>query len=188
MWLFACIHVCARARVCVLMCNVFIRVCMYDWACVCDACAYVHMWAVPSTLTGQDHDHTPLLQRPRHGSGVSESSALANVSGGSESAVHFRSTKEQLDFKSSKKQKRPQDCAVVVAWLENLNDMAHFPHRQLTHSLHGLMFPPPVPSSATPQLFDPKKHYQGQPFLPTIFIYPLPSGLYRIHTWVPAVR
>jgi hypothetical protein len=138
----------------------------------------------------QDHEHTPTLTRPRQGSGVSESSAMANASIVPEGTSHFKPSKEPPELshhKSSKKQKRSQDCAVMVVWLENLSDMAKFPHRQLTSSLHGLMFPPPVPSS-TRQLFDPKKYYQGQPYLPVIFVYPLPAGMYRIHTWIPAVR
>ena len=143
---------------------------------------------------GQDHEHTPTLTRPRQGSGVSETSAMANpnLSGGHDnSSLFFKPTKEQPEIshsKSSKKQKRSQDCGVMVVWLESLADMAKFPYKQLTSSLHGLMFPPPVPSSAVRPVFDPKKYYQGQPYLPTIFIYPLPAGMYRIHTWIPAVR
>lgn len=149
-----------------------------------------------------DRFPTPSMQRPRQGSGVSQSLAQASAGGSMDKLPHSRpvareasvdttasSTHHPQTLHRSRKHKRTQDCAVVVAWLESLHDMVNFPIKQLSQSLHGLMPPPPVSSSVAAQLHaSDKASYLGRPYLPVIFVYPLPSGLYRIHTWIPAAR
>ena len=76
----------------------------------------------------------------------------------------------------------------MVAWLESMDDMGNFPIKQLSQSLHGQMPPPPVSSTLAAKLYTSDKGYLGRPYLPVIFVYPLPSGLYRIQTWIPAAR
>ena len=149
----------------------------------------------------QDRFPTPSMQRPRQGSGVSHSLAQASASASIDKPTHSRPVAREQSTDAppssahhpqilhrSKKHKRTQDCAVVVAWLESMHDMPNFPIRQLSQSLHSLMPPPPVPSSVAAQLHTSDKVYLGRPYLPVIFVYPLPSGLYRIQTWIPAAR
>ena len=146
---------------------------------------------LPFSILDVERNFTPSLPRAREGSGVKPSTVQAHAPPGAEKPGFMRSTPKEQDYlihHRPKKQRRPQDCAVMVAWLENLDDMAKFPIRVLSQALHNMMYP--LASSFTPGVSSSNAHkyYLGRPYLPVIFISSLPSGLYRIHTWIPALR
>ena len=49
----------------------------------------------------------------------------------------LRSRPEQSETPARRRMHRPQDCAVIVAWLERYEDRLEFPIRELTASLHS---------------------------------------------------
>lgn len=75
---------------------------------------------------------------------------------------------------------RPQDCAVIVAWLERFEDRLQFPIAELTASLHS-------PVSASSGYYSLTKRGLDST-LPVVFIHPLSSGLYRISTHLASSR
>ena len=95
------------------------------------------------------------------GSGVQESTVHA------EGVTTEGVTRGRVLTESSDTPKRrtatPQDCAVMVVWLECFNDLRQFPVNQLSKLLH-------------------KSSLKSNRVLPTIFIHKLSSGLYQIAT------
>lgn len=73
-----------------------------------------------------------------------------------------------------KKSAVPQDCAVLVVWLERYEDHAFFPLEAMSGLLHGGSFA--GPSSNRLAL---------RRVLPCIFIHMLPSGLFQVTTTGP---
>ena len=67
----------------------------------------------------------------------------------------------------------PQDCAVMVVWLERFEDHASFPLETLSAVLHGASF-----------CGGGRLSHQRR-VLPCIFIHSLPSGLYQVATTAP---
>ena len=70
-----------------------------------------------------------------------------------------------------KKSVVPQDCAVLVVWLDRYEDHASFPLETLSGVLHGASF---TGASST--------RLALRRILPCIFIHMLPSGLYQVTT------
>ena len=89
---------------------------------------------------------------------------------------------EQLETPARRRIHRPQDCAVIVAWLERFEDRLEFPIAELTASLHS---PISISSGYHSTL---TKRGSDSTTLPVVFIHPLSSGLYRISTHIPASR
>ena len=89
---------------------------------------------------------------------------------------------EQLETPARRRIHRPQDCAVIVAWLERFEDRLEFPIAELTASLHSTMS---ISSGYHSTL---TKRGSDSTTLPVVFIHPLSSGLYRISTHIPASR
>ena len=88
---------------------------------------------------------------------------------------------EQMETPARRRVHRPQDCAVIVAWLERFEDRLEFPVAELTASLHS---PVHVSSGYFSTLTK-----KGSDFtLPVIFIHPLSSGLHRISPHVAPSR
>ena len=89
---------------------------------------------------------------------------------------------KQLETPARRRIHRPQDCAVIVAWLERFEDRLEFPIAELTASLHS---PMSISSGYHSTL---TKRGSDSTTLPVVFIHPLSSGLYRISTHIPASR
>ena len=87
---------------------------------------------------------------------------------------------EQSETPARRRIHRPQDCAVIVAWLERFEDRLEFPITELTASLHS-----PVSTSSGYYSTLTKR---GDSTLPVVFIHPLSSGLYRISTHIASSR
>ena len=87
-------------------------------------------------------------------------------------------TGSRTDIPSSdtprKKTAVPQDCAVLVVWLERFEDHASFPLEALSGVLHGGSFPGAGGSRLA-----------SRRTLSCIFIHMLPSGLYQVTTRAP---
>ena len=92
---------------------------------------------------------------------------------GKQSSSGSRSDLPSLDA-PRRKSAIPQDCAVMVVWLERYEDHASFPLEVLSSALHGGSFP----GASTNKL-------GLRRTLPCIFIHILPSGLYQITTRAP---
>ena len=127
-----------------------------------------------------------LLHRDPQGSGVSESTAQAESSRGlSASTVGARRFGSKADLMSSLDTPRsrrsavPQDCAVIVVWLEKFEDHLNFPLETLSTILHGGSF-----ASGGSQ----KTTVSTKRALPVIFIHMLSSGLFQIVTKNPCSR
>ena len=93
----------------------------------------------------------------------------------------LRSRVEQSETPARRRMHRPQDCAVIVAWLERYEDRLEFPVRELTASLHS-------PVSATSGYYSTLTKRGSDTHLPVVFIHPLSSGLYRISTNISSSR
>lgn len=76
-----------------------------------------------------------------------------------------------------KKSAVPQDCAVMVVWLERYEDHTSFPLESLSSVLHGASFTGGGGGSRVVS--------QQRRILPCIFIHMLPSGLYQVTTTSP---
>ena len=88
---------------------------------------------------------------------------------------------EQLETPARRRVHRPQDCAVIVAWLERFEDRLEFPVAELTASLHS-------PVNVSSGYFSTLTKKGSDFTLPVIFIHPLSSGLYRISTRITSYR
>ena len=88
---------------------------------------------------------------------------------------------EQMETTARRRVHRPQDCAVIVAWLERFEDRLEFPVAELTASLHS-------PVNVSSGYFSTLTKKGSDFTLPVIFIHPLSSGLYRISTRVVPSR
>ena len=93
----------------------------------------------------------------------------------------LRSRVEQSDTPARRRMHRPQDCAVIVAWLERFEDRLEFPITELTASLHS-------PVSASSGYYSTLTKRGSGSTLPVVFIHPLSSGLYRISTHISSSR
>lgn len=122
---------------------------------------------------------THSVQQLREGGGQA---AAAAGQGERFSTLPFRgkqsSAGSRSDLPSSDAPRRksaiPQDCAVMVVWLERYEDHASFPLEVLSTVLHGGSFS----GTSTNKL-------GLRRTLPCIFIHILPSGLYQITTRAP---
>jgi len=101
-----------------------------------------------------------------------------SLSGGMRSKA-FHS--EQAETPARRRIHRPQDCAVIVAWLERFEDRLEFPIAELTASLHS-------PMSSSSGYYSTLTKRGADSTLPVVFIHPLSSGLYRISTHITSSR
>ena len=101
---------------------------------------------------------------------------LLSLSGGLRSRAS-----EQSETPARRRMHRPQDCAVIVAWLERFEDRLEFPITELTASLHS-------PVSASSGYYSTLNKRGSDSTLPVVFIHPLSSGLYRISTHIASSR
>jgi hypothetical protein len=92
--------------------------------------------------------------------------ARGKTTSGSRTDIHSSDTPR-------KKSAVPQDCAVVVVWLERFEDHASFPLEALSSALHGASF-----SGGS-------RVAQQRRVLPCIFLHLLPSGLCQVSTTAP---
>ena len=138
--------------------------------------------------------HSSFMQplRERQGSGVSESTATAQIDPAADKptpaaaisgGIHPLRTKHggsKSELIASDTPRRrlamPQDCAAMVVWLEKFEDHASFPLEVLSNALHGGTF---VGFGS---------HKSSKKALPTIFIHRLSSGLYQITIKNPSGR
>ena len=97
------------------------------------------------------------------GSGVQESTVHAEGVAGESVARGRVLTGGEPSDTPKRRTATPQDCAVMVVWLECYNDLGQFPVEQLSKLLH-------------------KSSLKSNKVLPTIFIHKLSSGLYQIAT------
>ena len=130
----------------------------------------------------------PLTSLPSHialkepqGSGVSESNVQAEYSTYPGRGKHASTTATKMNGSNADTPRRrtplPQDCAVLVIWLENFEDHLSFPLEALSAALHG----PSLGGFAG-------SHKPLQRSLPTVFIHQLSSGLYQIVTKTSSSR
>ena len=111
-----------------------------------------------------------LLREPQ-GSGVSESSIQAG-----EIPTTIPRGKSRMEVVNVETPRRrlpvPQDCAVIVVWLEKFEDHVSFPLETMSNILHGGSFAA-FGGSHKPTL---------KRTLPVLFIHMMSSGLYQIAT------
>jgi len=88
---------------------------------------------------------------------------------------------EVMETPARRRVHRPQDCAVIVAWLERFEDRLEFPVTELTASLHS-------PVHVSSGYYSNLTKKGSDLTLPVIFIHPLSSGLYRISTRIASSR
>lgn len=74
----------------------------------------------------------------------------------------------------------PQDCAVVVVWLEKFEDHVNFPLESLSGVLHG--------TSSYSGFGSHKLSAATKKTLPAVFIHKLSSGLYQTVIKTPSYR
>ena len=140
---------------------------------------------------GDSHGTFMQPLKERQGSGVSESTATAQIDSTGEkpipagvaAGIHplrtkFSGSKSELIASDTPRRRlaMPQDCAAMVVWLEKFEDHTSFPLEVLSGTLHGGTF---VGFGS---------HKSSKKVLPTIFIHLLSSGLYQITIKNPSGR
>ena len=121
--------------------------------------------------------HTSLpvqLMREPQGSGVSESSIQAGEIDRHGTAIpRGKSRIEVVNVETPRRRMPvPQDCAIIVVWLEKFEDHVNFPLETMSSILHGGSLAA-FGGSHKPTL---------KRTLPVLFIHMLSSGLYQIAT------
>ena len=114
------------------------------------------------------------LMREPQGSGVSESSIQAGEIDRHVTAIpRGKSRLEVVNVETPRRRMPvPQDCAIIVVWLEKFEDHVNFPLETMSNILHGGSLAA-FGGSHKPTL---------KRTLPVLFIHMLSSGLYQIAT------